>query len=114
MADHTPRRLPEQTDAIGDPERLEHELIRRNAIPHRKMPGSRRCIFVESEANRWLDGETLEAIALENAGRIVRPAYSSGTRRHERKRSETKVTAHRKFAQMQTGTVGVSADHGGH
>ena len=62
-------------------------------IAHRKMPGSRRCIFVESEVNRWLGGETLEAIALENGGRIVRPAYSSSTPRHERKRSETKVTA---------------------
>ena len=73
--------------------RTVHELTRRNAIPHRKMPGSRRCIFVESEVNRWLGGETLEAIALENGGRIVRPAYSSSTPRHERKRSETKVTA---------------------
>ncbi len=59
--------------------RTVHELTRRNAIPHRKMPGSRRCLFVESELNRWQDGETLEAIALEKGGRIVRPAYSGGT-----------------------------------
>ena len=70
--------------------RTVHELTRRSAIPHRKMPGSRRCLFLESELSRWLDGETLEVITLKRGGRVVRPALRfSGTPHHESKRSKT-------------------------
>jgi excisionase family DNA binding protein len=60
--------------------RTVHELTRRNAIPHRKMARTRRCLFLESEVREWLNGEMLEVTRLEDGGRIVRPTvYSSST-----------------------------------
>lgn len=52
-----------------------HELTRTNAIPHRKLPGQRRILFVREEVERWIiDGCPLEVIELEGGGRVVRPA----------------------------------------
>jgi len=50
-----------------------HELTRRAAIPHRKMPNTRRCLFVESDLLAWLDGAELEVVQLPHGGRVVRP-----------------------------------------
>jgi excisionase family DNA binding protein len=40
--------------------RTVHELTRNRAIPHRRLPGTRRCLFVENEILIWLDGASLE------------------------------------------------------
>jgi hypothetical protein len=49
------------------------ELTRRGEIPHRRMPGTRRCLFVEAELLAWEDGAPLEVIELSRGGRVVRP-----------------------------------------
>jgi hypothetical protein len=50
-----------------------HELTRTAAIPHRRLPGSRRCLFLEAELETWEAGPTLELREIAGGGRIVRP-----------------------------------------
>jgi len=50
-----------------------HELTRLAEIPHRKLPGSRRCLFVVSDLEQWEAGCELEVAELARGGRIVRP-----------------------------------------
>jgi hypothetical protein len=50
-----------------------HELTRTLAIPHRKLPGSRRCLFLLDDLEAWENGAELEVIQLPHGGRIVRP-----------------------------------------
>ena len=52
--------------------RTVHELTRTNAIPHRRLPGGRRCLFREDELDAWEDGAPLEVVELAR-GRVVRP-----------------------------------------
>jgi excisionase family DNA binding protein len=54
-----------------------HELTRAKAIPHRKLPGSRRCLFREDELLAWEDGTDLEVLELPDGGRVVRPVHST-------------------------------------
>jgi excisionase family DNA binding protein len=51
-----------------------HELTRTGAIPHRRPPGARRCLFLEAELVAWLDGAALVARDLPRGGRVVKPA----------------------------------------
>ena len=51
-----------------------HELTRTRAIPHRRLPGSRRCLFLEGELERWEAGAGLEVVETPQGGRVVRPA----------------------------------------
>ncbi|MBA3843204.1 MAG: hypothetical protein H0X39_11440 [Actinobacteria bacterium] len=48
-----------------------HELTRTRAIPHRRLPDARRCLFVRREVLAWLNGASLEAVELARGGRIV-------------------------------------------
>jgi hypothetical protein len=50
-----------------------HELTRTCAVPHRKLPGTRRCLFLEAELEAWEAGAVLEVVELPRGGRIVRP-----------------------------------------
>jgi len=50
-----------------------HELTRTYAIPHRRLPGTRRCLFSEPELEAWVDGAELVVVELDRGGRIVRP-----------------------------------------
>jgi hypothetical protein len=60
-----------------------HERTRLGQIPHRRLPGSRRCLFREDELAAWEDGAELEVSLLTDGGRIVRPKaqppYSNGS-----------------------------------
>lgn len=53
--------------------RTVHELTRKGAIPHRRIGGTRRCLFQRDEVAAWLDGAELEVSKLPNGGRRVRP-----------------------------------------
>ena len=53
--------------------RTVHELTRTSGIPHRKLPGTRRCLFLADELTAWENGATLEASELPRGGRVVRP-----------------------------------------
>ena len=37
----------------------------------------RRCLFIEEELRRWLDGAAIETIELDGGGRIVRLSKQS-------------------------------------
>jgi excisionase family DNA binding protein len=50
-----------------------HELTRTNAIPHRRLPGTRRCLFRLDELEAWEDGVPLEVTELPRGGRLVVP-----------------------------------------
>jgi excisionase family DNA binding protein len=44
-----------------------------NEIPHRRIGGTRRLLFVPDEIHAWIDGVVLERVDAPNGGRIVRP-----------------------------------------
>ena len=50
-----------------------HELVRTRRIPHRRLPGSRRCLFRTDELEVWENGAPLEVIESPGGGRVVRP-----------------------------------------
>jgi excisionase family DNA binding protein len=49
------------------------EQMSRHLLPHRRLPGTRRCIVPRKDFEQWLDGCELEVTQLAGAGRIVRP-----------------------------------------
>jgi excisionase family DNA binding protein len=53
--------------------RTVHELTRTNAIPHRRLPGARRCLFRPDELEAWENGTPLEVTPLPRNGRVVSP-----------------------------------------
>jgi excisionase family DNA binding protein len=57
--------------------RTVHELTRTNAIPHRRLPGTRRCLFREEELEAWESGSPLEVTDLPHGGRLVVPRRSA-------------------------------------
>jgi excisionase family DNA binding protein len=61
---------------LGCSARTVRERTRLREIPHRKPPGSRRVLFLESELLAWLDGVPLEVRELPRGGRVVRPKAS--------------------------------------
>jgi hypothetical protein len=50
-----------------------HELTRLSKIPHRRLPGSRRCLFRVDELEAWEDGARLEVREIAGGGRLVVP-----------------------------------------
>lgn len=50
-----------------------HELTRTRRVPHRRLPGARRCLFLLDDLERWEAGATLNVQNLEDGGRIVTP-----------------------------------------
>lgn len=56
-----------------------HELTRSGRIPHRRLPGSRRCLFRVDELEAWEDGATLRVIELRLGGRIVAPVNAGSS-----------------------------------
>ena len=58
--------------------RTVHELTRTNAIPHRRLPGCRRCLFRADELEAWENGSPLEIVDLPQGGRVVTPQALTG------------------------------------
>jgi len=58
--------------------RSARELTRTTRIPHRRVPGQRRCLFVEGEVVAWLNGGELEVRELAHGGRAVAVKESDG------------------------------------
>jgi len=56
-----------------------HELTRNLEIPHRKLPGSRRCLFLLADLEAWESGAELEVQEFDRGGRIVRPRPRSSS-----------------------------------
>ena len=54
-----------------------HELTRQGRIPLRRVAGTRRILFLESEIREWLDGALLEVVVDDEDGaKVVRPRSS--------------------------------------
>lgn len=60
-------------DVLGVSRSTVQEWLGQGRIPHRKMPGTRRCLVPVKDFQAWLDGAELEMIPLAAGGRIVRP-----------------------------------------
>ena len=50
-----------------------YEMTRRFEIPHRKLDGTNKIIFLEAELDAWENGADLEVVHLPRGGRVVRP-----------------------------------------
>ena len=59
---------------LGCSKRTVHERARLAEIPHRRPPGARRLLFLETELRAWLDGAALDVVQLPRGGRVVRLA----------------------------------------
>jgi excisionase family DNA binding protein len=68
---------PEAAARLRSSVRTVHELTRLGLIPHRRLPGSRRCLFRKEELEAWEAGAILEKIELEPSGRVVRPVATA-------------------------------------
>jgi predicted DNA-binding transcriptional regulator AlpA len=58
---------------VGCSVRSVHEHARLGKIPHRRIGGTRRLLFIEEEITAWVDGAELERIETPQGGRVVRP-----------------------------------------
>jgi predicted DNA-binding transcriptional regulator AlpA len=64
---------------IGVKPRTIHEYTRQECgIPHRVLPGGRRCLFERAALEAWMNGAKLERIDLPRGGRIVRVCDQMG------------------------------------
>jgi excisionase family DNA binding protein len=62
-------------ELLGCSVRSVHELTRRRAIPFRRLPGMRRCLFVEAEVLAWVDAggaPELEVVEGQRGAVVVR------------------------------------------
>lgn len=65
--------VPEVAERLHCSTRTIHELTRTGGIPHRRLPGSRRCLFLVSDLEAWEAGATLDVRDLPRGGRVVVP-----------------------------------------
>jgi hypothetical protein len=65
--------VDEVAERYGNSTRWVHELARCYLIPHRRLPGTRRVLFLLPELEAWEEGAELEVVELPRKGRIVRP-----------------------------------------
>jgi excisionase family DNA binding protein len=70
-------RLEDVAELLHVSTRTVRELTRTGRIPHRRIGGTRRCLFVLDEVNAWVDGCELEIVSAANGGRVVRPVGST-------------------------------------
>lgn len=68
--------LEEAAERLHMAPRTMRERTRLAQIPHRKLPGQRRCLFLPHELDAYLDGAELEVRELAGGGRIVKPKDS--------------------------------------
>jgi hypothetical protein len=71
----TPFRTTEQAaEILGYSVSWLHKQTRREAVPFRKLPHGRLCLFEEEPLRYWADtGCELERIDLPGGGKIIRP-----------------------------------------
>ena len=82
---------PEVATRLRCSVRTVHELTRHGLIPHRRLPGSRRCLIREEELEAWERGAPLETVALERGDRFVRP-ITAPSETQQARREETAAT----------------------
>lgn len=67
----------ECAERLRTSERSIHGLTSARAIPHRKLRGQRRLLFLDSELDAWLAGSDLETIEKQDGSVIVRPVTAA-------------------------------------
>jgi excisionase family DNA binding protein len=65
--------VEEAAELLRRSPRSVHELTRSRKIPHRRLVGMRRLLFLADELEAWADGAELETIELADGSRVVRP-----------------------------------------
>ena len=60
-------------DLTGWSRRTVQDRAAKGQVPHRRIGGTRRLLFLEDELRAWIDGAELEIIRTPNGGRVVRP-----------------------------------------
>ena len=50
-------------------------------VPHRRIAGVRRLLWLEAELVDWINGAELETITAANGGRVTRPIESSSVKK---------------------------------
>lgn len=78
--DHTRAEWPlfhEVAERLRCSIRTIHELTRTNAIPHRRLPATRRCLFRLVELEAWENGALFEVTELPRDGRVVVPRWAA-------------------------------------
>jgi excisionase family DNA binding protein len=60
-------------DLLGCSKATVYRLTAKNEIPHRRIGGTRRVLFVPDELHAWIDGAPLETLDAPHGGRVVRP-----------------------------------------
>jgi hypothetical protein len=69
--------VPDVAERLHCSVRSVHERTRLLEIPHRRLPGSRRCLFLEGDLEAWEAGAPLVVEELPRGGRVVRPRVKS-------------------------------------
>lgn len=67
-------------ELLGISVRTVHELTRKRAIPCRRLPGTRRVLFLEAELLAWVEAggaEELEVVEGRAGGFVVRPKVAA-------------------------------------
>src|SRR6478752_6987250 len=67
---------PDVADRLRCSTRKVHAMTAAREVPHRRLPGSRRCLFLIRDLEAWESGCELETLDLPRGGRIVRPKRS--------------------------------------
>jgi excisionase family DNA binding protein len=65
--------VEEAAELLRRSPRSVHELTRSRRIPHRRLPGMRRLLFLADELEAWCDGCQLDVAEYEDGSRVVRP-----------------------------------------
>jgi hypothetical protein len=58
---------------LGCSVRSVHERARLHQLPHRRLGGTRRLLFLEDELRAVIDGAELEVVKTASGGRVVKP-----------------------------------------
>jgi excisionase family DNA binding protein len=64
-------------EILGASVRTVQDRAARGKIPHRRLGGCRRLLFLPDEIAAWIDGAELETIKTAGGGRVVRPKGSA-------------------------------------
>jgi hypothetical protein len=65
--------VEQAADIVGIGVRRLRERAALGQVPHRRISGTRRLLFLPDELAAWADGAELETIRTAGGGRVVRP-----------------------------------------
>jgi excisionase family DNA binding protein len=66
-------RVEQVAELVGTSVRTLQARAAAGTVPHRRVSGTRRLLFLPDEIAAWIDGAELETIKTAGGGRVVRP-----------------------------------------